>query len=51
VKRRVPPLGRKMMGFVWMYAFFYCTVPSYQWAEYHKLALERERGSFDVYVH
>ena len=44
VKRRVPPLGRKILGFVWVYAFFYCTVPSYQWAEYYKLALERESG-------
>jgi hypothetical protein len=42
VKRRVPPLGRRLLGFAWVYLFFYCTVPSYQWAEYHKLALERE---------
>jgi hypothetical protein len=44
VKRRVPPLGGKMLGFVWVYAIFYCKVPLYQWAEYYKLALERESG-------
>jgi hypothetical protein len=45
VKRRVPALGGKLLGFMWVYLFFCCTVPSYQWAEYHKLALEREGGS------
>lgn len=44
VKRRVPVLVRRMMGFAWVYAFFYCTVPSYQWAEYYKMARERERA-------
>jgi hypothetical protein len=29
---------------VWVYAIFYCKVPLYQWAEYYKLALERESG-------
>jgi hypothetical protein len=44
VKRHVPALGRKMLGFAWAYLFFCCTVPSYQWAEYHKLALKRGSG-------
>jgi hypothetical protein len=44
VKRRVPALGRKMLGFAWVYLFSYCTVPSYQWAEYHELALGWESG-------
>lgn len=46
-KHRVPVAVRRLLGYAWVYFFFYCTVPSYQWAEYYNAALQREGESLD----
>lgn len=47
VKHRVPAVVRRLLGYAWVYFFFYCTVPSYQWAEYYNAAVQREGESLE----